>query len=121
MHLSRKTAVQSPFTAVRRFPLTVAPGLHKLGTDRQTNNLVGHCPSTVLRGIIMRTLIAIALVASTGFATLAQAQTSAAQDASSVRIQGVSSIRTPMTDEQFADFGGKYMLSNGKRLTVSSN
>lgn len=69
----------------------------------------------------MRTLIAIALVASTGFATLAQAQTSAAQDASSVRIQGVSSIRTPMTDEQFADFGGKYMLSNGKRLTVSSN
>jgi hypothetical protein len=69
----------------------------------------------------MRTLIAIALVASAGFATLAQAQTPAAQDSSSVRIQGVSSTRTPMTDEQFADFGGKYMLTNGKQLTVSSN
>lgn len=69
----------------------------------------------------MRTLIAIALVASASFATLAQAQTPAAQDPSSVRIQGVASGRTLMTDEQFADFSGKYMLTNGKQLTVSSN
>lgn len=69
----------------------------------------------------MRTLIAIALVASASFATLAQAQTPAAQDPSSVRIQGVSASRTPMTEEQFADFSGKYMLTNGKQLTVSSN
>jgi hypothetical protein len=68
----------------------------------------------------MRTLIAIALVASAGFSTLAQAQTPAAQaDSSAVRIQGVAG--RVLTEEQFADFGGKYMLTNGKRLTVSSN
>jgi len=66
----------------------------------------------------MRTLIAIALVASASFATLAQAQTPAAQDSSSVR---VSASRAAMTEEQFADLSGKYMLTNGKRLTVSSN
>ncbi len=69
----------------------------------------------------MRTLIALALVASAGFATLAQAQSlpSSQADASSVRISGVAG-RT-LTQEQFADFSGKYMLSNGKQLTVSSN
>ncbi len=70
---------------------------------------------------IMRTLIALALVASAGFSTLAQAQSlpSSQNDATSVRISGVAG-RT-LTPEQFADFSGKYMLSNGKNLTVSSN
>jgi hypothetical protein len=69
----------------------------------------------------MRTLITIALVATASFTSFAQAQSAAAPDAASVRIQGVASMRTPMTEEQFADIGGKYMLSNGKQLTVSSN
>ena len=69
----------------------------------------------------MRTLIAIAFVASTGFGTLAQAQSlpSPQSDASSVRISGVTG--RVLTEEQFADFSGKYMLTNGKKLTVSSN
>ena len=70
----------------------------------------------------MRTLIAIALVASAGFATLAQAQTQAVADTSSVRIKGIPASRQLLLSaEQFADFGGAYMLSNGKRLTVSGD
>ena len=71
----------------------------------------------------MRILIAIALVASAGFGTLAQAQSqttaSPHSDASSVRISGAAG--RVLAEEQFADFSGEYMLSNGKRLTVSSN
>ncbi len=69
----------------------------------------------------MRTLTAIALVASAAFGTLAQAQSlpSEFNDASSVRVSGVAGARV-LTDEQFADFSGKYMMSNGKQLTVSS-
>lgn len=81
--------------------------------------------------LIMRPLIALALVASAGFTTFAQAQThaqtqtqtqtlpSSQSDASSVRISGVA-VR-PMTDDQFDDLRGRFTLSNGKRLTVFSN
>ena len=78
---------------------------------------------------IMRTLIALALVASAGFTTLAQAQTqtqtqtqtlpSSQSDTSSVRISGVAP--RPMTDDRFDDLSGRFKLSNGKRLTVFSN
>ncbi len=69
----------------------------------------------------MRTLLAIALVASAGFATLAQAQTQDPADTSSVRIKGVVAARHVLTEEQFQDFSGAYALSNGKRLTVSGD
>lgn len=69
----------------------------------------------------MRTLIAIALVASASFATLAQAQSpTSPADSSSVRIQGVPAARHMMTQDEFAQFTGKYALTNGKDLTVSS-
>lgn len=69
----------------------------------------------------MRTLIAIALVASASFATLAQAQSSTSPaDSSSVRIQGVPAARHMVTPDEFAQFTGKYALTNGKDLTVSS-
>lgn len=70
---------------------------------------------------IMRTMIAIVLVASVGATTLVQAQTlpSSYSDTSSVRIAGVAP--RPLTDEQFDDFSGKFKLSNGKRLEVFRN
>ncbi|MES2317627.1 MAG: hypothetical protein V4631_09050 [Pseudomonadota bacterium] len=69
----------------------------------------------------MRTLIAIALVASAGFATLAQAQTLATSDSdsSSVRIQGVQSPRMKLSDVQFRDYSGGYIMANGQTLTLS--
>jgi hypothetical protein len=69
----------------------------------------------------MRTLIAIALVASASFATLAQAQSSTSpSDASSVRIQGVPAARHMVTPDEFKQFTGKYALTNGKDLMVTS-
>ena len=77
----------------------------------------------------MRTLIALVLVAGTSLSTFAQAQTqaqtqapslpqTAQSDASSVRIQGTPNRN--LTDEQFEDVSGRYRLTNGKRLTVST-
>jgi hypothetical protein len=66
----------------------------------------------------MRTLIALALAAS--FATLAQAQSPTSPADSSVRIQGVPAARHMVTQDEFAQFTGKYALTNGKDLTVTS-
>ena len=69
----------------------------------------------------MRTFTTIAIAAAAVFSTAAYAAPANVPAAdSSVQIRGTAS-RVQMNDNDFASFSGQYQLSNGKKLTVSSN
>lgn len=64
------------------------------------------------------TLIALAALAATGAPAHAQ-QAPSQQDDTMVRIQGVQP-RYKLDAKEFADYSGRYLLSNGQRMTLSN-
>lgn len=67
----------------------------------------------------MRTLTLLALAAAAIGAPAHAQQSVAAQDETLVRIQGVQP-RYKLDAREFADYSGRYILSNGQRLTLTS-
>jgi len=77
-----------------------------------------------LRGIIMRTLTTIALIAAASFSSLALAAPAnpvIQSDTSSVSVTGSRAATYAVPQYEFDDYNGSFALSNGKRLTVSHN
>ena len=71
---------------------------------------------------LSRSLSLGVLVAAGAAAPLAQsAPQGQSEESSSVRIQGVQPMRYKLSPTEFADFKGRYLMSNGSGLTVHGN
>ena len=69
----------------------------------------------------MRTLHVLTIAAAASFATLGQAAAQATGTASTtVQVTGTPGERYKVDREEFADYKGSYLLSNGKAMAVTS-